>query len=168
MEASTASEIAAAADAATRLRPFLEGAWAAHRAASPVPADPFKPVSHRMCGFTSAFMAEILEGECPAGWRVAGGAPANGGVVLPCGRMEGHFWTVSDSGVVVDLTADQFGLPVIVVRLRDGRYRESFDHAEIMDHMPRIAGPASAWAAAVRAAGLAAGPRILDTFSRAA
>lgn len=145
------SEIAArmseVGDAATKLRSFLEPRWEEYKIESGRPIGFMEAISASMCGFSSAFAAIVLGTQDGATWRVAGGTPENGGGVLGAdSRLKGHFWTVSDDGIVVDLTADQFGLPAVVVTSqRDSRFRESFSPHEIELHMPRVLPVAHDW-----------------------
>jgi len=134
-------------DAAGGFRPFLESCWREWKARSARGTCPFETDSAGMCGFTSAFLAEALARKVGGEWRVAGGRPlSGGGVTCPKGLQNGHFWCVSDDGVIVDLTADQFGLPtVLVTTWRDGRYAETFTEREIVEHLPKVLPVAEAW-----------------------
>lgn len=146
-------------DAAGCFRPFLETCWRRWKAESAKGTCPLEADSAGMCGFTSAFLAEALARTVGGEWRVAGGRPfSGGGVTCPQGRLNGHFWCVSDDGVIVDLTADQFGLPtVLVTTLKDSRYSETFTAEEIDEHLPKVLPVAEAWLEAALDEGLLPG-----------
>lgn len=122
------------AGCAASLRPFLEERWRAFKASSPRPYDAFEAESKGMCGFTSAFVAEAMRQAVGGDWRVAGGLARPGSY-----SAYGHLWTVSDDGELVDLTADQFGMPsVIVTTVRDPRFTETYCEEDIGRHLPMV------------------------------
>lgn len=126
-------------DLASELRLFLEPQWQEWKSRTGRGSLP-ETASASMCGFTSAFLAEVLPDLAGAEWCMVGGAPASGGGV--CGsdlRLHPHFWAVSSDGILVDLTGDQFGLPSpVVARRGDRRYIESFDTDYVDRHLPRV------------------------------
>jgi hypothetical protein len=109
------------------------------------------PLTTGFCRGVAAGVAEILRETYPdCFWRVAGGfgleycsdMPESlsefvneeyfpGGMVNQDGEWHGHFWVTggdpdSDDGLVVDLSADQFGHEeVVVTGAADPRYREN-------------------------------------------
>lgn len=83
-----------------------------------------------MCRFTSAFLLKALG----PGWRLGGGdpfvyrggawvySPSAGGYRKSDGHVDGHYWVVKD-GLIVDLTATQFGGdPIVLTDHSDRRY----------------------------------------------
>lgn len=147
MDASAPYRLSEIGDVAGSLRPFLERMWQEWKAFQGRPLDPFETVSAGMCGFTSAFLAHALEALEGGIWKVSGGRPlAGGGITCTSGRQNGHFWVESEDGVIVDLTADQFGLPaVIVTTSKDPRFSNTFTSQEIDNHLPKIEGVALYW-----------------------
>lgn len=109
------------------------------------------PLTTGFCRGVAAGVAEILGDAFPdCFWRVAGGfgveysrnTPPNlaefvdgecfpGGMVNESGEWHGHFWVTggdpdSDEGLIIDLSADQFGHEhVVVTHIEDPRYREN-------------------------------------------
>lgn len=133
-------EMSELGDVCASLRFFLEQKWKEWKASASSPMDALDSLSAGMCGFSSIFVAEALNRITDSEWVLAGGQPiSGGGVVCRSGRQNGHLWAVSDLGIVVDLTADQFGLPAVVVTTaRDPRYMASFDQDQIDAHVPRV------------------------------
>jgi len=109
-----------------------------------------------MCGFTSVFMARYLEVVDGGRWRVDGGKPlTGGGIRCASGRQNGHFWTVSGDGIIVDLTADQFGLPSVMVTTEDDpRFLSSLAEQDVLRHLPKVEGVAAEWLDEAAAEGL--------------
>lgn len=142
-------------DVAAEMRCFLEPLWGRWKAETGRFSLP-DAASTSMCGFTSAFMARALAELDDGEWRVAGGWPPDGGgLTCPGGRLNAHFWTTSSDGIIVDLTADQFGLPcVIVTRLGDGRFAESFSQEDVERHLPRVMPLVEEWIELARDRGL--------------
>lgn len=134
-------------DAAATLRQTVERAWADWHAVSAKPKDPFKPDSQNMCGFTASFVSLALPDIIGGKWQVTGGWPQNGGGILcASGEKKAHFWSVSKCGLVVDITADQFGLPAVIVTTRDdNRYRPSFCADYLRKHLPKVLPVAVKW-----------------------
>jgi hypothetical protein len=109
------------------------------------------PLTTGFCRGVAAGVAVILAERYPeCFWRVAGGFGIEygdeaspdlvefvdgecfpGGMVNGAGEWHGHFWVTggdpdSDEGLIVDLSADQFGHgPVVVTQIEDPRYREN-------------------------------------------
>lgn len=150
-------------DLAGFLRSFVEPFWKAWKAESGKPQGPFETDSAGMCGFTSCFVAMVLEREVGGGWALAGGRPLpanlSGGVTCTSGRQNGHFWAESEDGLIVDLTADQFGLPTVVVTTAyDPRYRATFSGEEIAEHLPKVEAVALQWLEAAEEEGVVSRP----------
>lgn len=156
LEVDRAARMSRIGDTATELRSFLEPLWLRRKAETGRLPDAGSPLSEGMCGFTSAFVVLALSVTDGPGWRMAGGWPqSGGGIACRRGRLHGHFWAVSEDGIVVDLTADQFGHPnVIVTTDRDARYVESFTLNEIERHAGRVMPLAEEWLALATKDGL--------------
>jgi len=148
--------MSAIGDAASELRSFLEPLWMLRRIQACRLPDAGAACSEGMCGFTAAFTAEALRLLDGGEWRVAGGWPqSGGGMACRERRLNAHFWAVSDDGLVVDLTADQFGHPSVIVTGRhDPRYVESFTREEIERHLPRVMPLAEKWLEVAASEGL--------------
>ncbi len=86
--------------------------------------------SQNTCGRTSLFLVTVLRHEAiDAQWKTGVPRPAPEGPelgpygVLVNGRWESHAW-VEAAGWIIDITADQFGAPpVIITPIGDNRYR---------------------------------------------
>nr|MBW0149644.1 lasso peptide biosynthesis protein [Phenylobacterium sp.] len=111
---------------ATGLRRFMEPVWDDWLAAEPWRrgATP----SAGACGRTSLFVRDVLRAQGhDAQWsngvpRRAATSPIGDFGFLAHGRWESHAW-VTCQGWIVDITADQFGAPpVIVTPATDPRY----------------------------------------------
>lgn len=110
-----------------------------------------------MCRFTAAFLIKVLG----SGWRFEGGSPDvwdgasnrwttsahGGGFQAKDGTWHAHHW-VTKGGVLVDLTASQFGEPnehpdVIVTDRNDPRYRSTLhsqvERREALEHVRKRA-----------------------------
>lgn len=112
---------------ASEVRSFLEPLWPRwHRVRGDAPPC---PLSRGTCHTSSQVLAAILSDAGLAARVAAGTDPERDeGFAAPGGRV-GHAWVVCE-GLVVDITADQFGLPpVVLVREDDPRYREGRDTA---------------------------------------
>lgn len=120
---------------ARAVRAFLEPVWPEwHAAAGRIP----EPLSRCTCGRSSLFLARVLEEGfgLAALWtngtpRLAPGGPELGPFGFRAGgRWESHAWVVVSATTIVDVTADQFGAPaVIVAPLSDPRYGAGGDTA---------------------------------------
>lgn len=116
--------------AARQVRVFLEGVWPAWHAergeATPLPPSAYT------CGRSSTFLRRVLDETCGLAAVVEGGTPDAANPARGfLGRLgwASHSW-VEVEGLIVDVTADQFGAPpVIVARLADHRYRAGEDPA---------------------------------------
>lgn len=116
---------------AREARAFLEPHWERwHREAGSPPGK--TSVSQGTCGRSSQFLAEMLREE---GFEteLAFGSP----VTCPCGfrsanGWRGHAWVIChEPARIIDLTADQFGAPpVIVTTPDDPRYIRGEDVAD--------------------------------------
>jgi hypothetical protein len=89
-------------------RKFLRGHWRKREyAAGRLPGD--KP-SFGQCDFSACFLANLLGGELQGGFSYKAGVKQEGGL-----DGELHYWTLLQGGEIVDITADQFGYPEVVV-----------------------------------------------------
>lgn len=112
---------------AVSARRFLEPIWHEWHAAWKGPVPPV--ASTFTCGRSSLFLAEALRHEgFEAEWqsgtpRLSESGPELGPYGFHTGtRWESHAWVCS-GGLIVDITADQFGAePVIVTPASDARY----------------------------------------------
>lgn len=106
MDRGDATELRAFAE---RARAFLEPLWIDFL------CDPWSavrlPLSTGACRVSSEFLAAVMPAAGFVGWRVHGGADA---FVTADGARRDHYW-VSDGTLALDVTADQFGLPAIMV-----------------------------------------------------
>jgi hypothetical protein len=143
-------------DIASDLRAFLEPMWDDWKIKTKRPVGCDVPKSENMCGFSSAFTSIALSELEGGDWRIAGGWPkTGGGVACPRRKLNSHFWTVSDDGIVVDLTADQFNMPTIIVTSeRDPRYIESFSADEVERYVPLLMPLAEEWIEEARQMGV--------------
>lgn len=143
-------------DLASNFRTFLEPIWEDWKLKTGRPIGGDLVVSENMCGFTSAFTSIALAEQDGRVWRVAGGWPkSGGGVTCPNQKLNSHFWTVSDDGIVVDLTADQFGMSnIIVTKQHDPRYIESFTDERVSRYMPYLMPLAEEWIETARQCGV--------------
>lgn len=125
--------------AARDARALLEPLWARVRRGRP-PAG--QTSSSGLCIPSAVLLRRLLAAAFPGSWRVAGGSPfvkdgtsfrpgeprpMDGGTIDKLGARRDHRWVVDDvSGVLVDVSADQFGHEgIIVSHSEDRRYRES-------------------------------------------
>lgn len=141
---------------ATRLRRFMEPVWDDWLAAEPWRrgATP----SAGACGRTSLFVRDVLRRRgYDAQWsngvpRRAETPPIGDFGFLAHGRWESHAW-VTCQGWIVDITADQFGAPpVIVTPATDPRYAaNNLDTADPDAILRRKTAAASLLAAWLRA-----------------
>jgi hypothetical protein len=115
---------------AASVRAFLEPAWRRWQPG-------VEPASTNTCGRSSLFLQRVLADHgCVAVWangvpRLNEGGPDLGPFGFFTGlRWESHAWVECD-GFIVDVTADQFGAPpVIVTPASDPRYcAHTFDTA---------------------------------------
>jgi len=142
-----ALDVEAVAAEAERLREFLEPRWLDWKAGRWSDA----PASAHMCRVSSLFAAQALAEAVGGTWDVRGGwaeLPADlrpdeeetldigsfpGGMRDASGAWQGHYWAygydlddLDATGLIVDLTADQFGHAAVVVAHEDDpRYREN-------------------------------------------
>lgn len=94
---------------AQRARAFLEPLWI-HYLGDPWWAiDP--PLSRGACRVSSEFLARILPDLGLRGWSVHGGPES---FLQEDGERVPHYW-LSDGTDIIDITADQFGLPAVIV-----------------------------------------------------
>ncbi len=140
-------------DLMVEVRPYVEARIEEWIDRNPGFARPPKgaPLTTGFCRGVAAGIAVILAEAYPdCFWRVAGGFGIEygteaasdlagfvdgecfpGGMIDAAGEWHGHFWVTggdpeSDEGLIVDLSADQFGHdPVVVTQIEDPRYREN-------------------------------------------
>ena len=113
---------------AERVRSFLEPVWGWVRT-----DDDGQPLSTGFCISSAVLLRHVLNATVPGPWRLAGGHPfyGQGGFLDPAGEWADHHWVVHESsGVIVDVTADQFGdAAVVVTNKGDSRYCENLPDA---------------------------------------
>jgi len=116
-------------DVARAARSFLEPVWPEwHRARNLHPDIP----SRGTCGRSSLFLLRVLERDCRRRAEWATGVPdaarnetASLGFFTGA-RWAAHSWVEIDHRWIVDITADQFDLPAIIVTaIGDPRYERS-------------------------------------------
>ena len=111
---------------ATAARAFLEPVW--HDWHSARSSKPPAVASENTCGRSSLFLQRALvHSGFAAGWVT--GVPSPDGSDDAVGFFDGRIWRshawVECEGLIVDLTADQFGCePVMVCPIEDTRYRK--------------------------------------------
>ncbi len=144
-------------DLATKARAFLEPRWKEWKAERSVPDD---IASLGMCRFSAIFLVEILNEGTSGLWLVDGGIAdpdpddenlnhrvGPGGFIAQGGACHSHYWCVDAmSRLIVDVTADQFDGPEIVVtELGDPRYRRNILDDAIELHLEDARTRAEAW-----------------------
>lgn len=114
------AERQALTDLAEALRAFMPDIWRAWHAEDG--HEPPSPLSAGTCGRTSLLLQKILLAKGRSAlWRTGRGVQAHG--FFDGRRWRSHSW-VECEGFVLDITADQFGAPpVIVTAAGDRRYR---------------------------------------------
>lgn len=138
---------------ANTIRQFLEPRWlAAHQSWGDIP----DPLSRFMCRYSSIFLATLLREQDEAPWSIVGGRPpqpldatvaATVGMFACDGTWNDHCW-VTGRGLILDLTADQFGhAPVIVTPCSDPRYRANLSEAEMATDFQKLQHRPGQWLA---------------------
>jgi hypothetical protein len=124
------------------LRTALEGYWAAWAEEK---GRPEAASGATMCRFTAAFLVELLGWP----WRVAGGddyGDDNLGGFFDGTEWHAHYW-VTDGLRIIDLTANQFGgPPIVLTNVNDARYSENYEQEDLEDALPHVAVRATQWA----------------------
>jgi hypothetical protein len=113
---------------AEAVRGFLEPYWADWHRQNGSPS--VLTLSQGTCGRSSLFLPDVLRARgLPAEFAI--GCPSEGAQGFRMGSVwHGHAW-VECIGWIVDVTADQFKEPkVVVTRVEDPRYRAGTDAAE--------------------------------------
>ncbi len=95
------------------------------------------PASAGMCGRSSLTLKHVLNRDFDIGASWASGTPpsgdrhgATGAGFLWLDKWVGHAWVETEGGLIIDITADQFGgAPVIVTPAHDPRYRANEETA---------------------------------------
>ncbi len=134
-------------DLARKARAFLEPLWIDFL------CDPWLsvevPLSTGACRVSSEFLAAVLPGHGFHGWEVHGGPDA---FTRWDGTTADHYW-LSNGSVIIDVTADQFGLPPVVLGPPDpARYRQG-PATPLSPGARSEAGCIEAWAESWRARG---------------
>ncbi len=123
------AEIAEAIRIATICRETFEELWDGWRRVGG-----YKPivfcVSQDACGASSFALHDVLKRlGSPLPWRVVGGR------IKVLGRWRDHAWVEAHAGrrrLIADITADQFGLPPVIVSMDYGAiYRKTMDEADL-------------------------------------
>jgi hypothetical protein len=103
-----------------------------------------------MCLFTAATLLKLLR-PCDRGVTISGGDVwlpkyAKGGFYTPALGWQGHYWLQSSCGLIIDITAQQFGhAPVIITSLDDPRYHANFTPQEIKEHQLSVIETRNMW-----------------------
>jgi hypothetical protein len=157
MEAERLERIRALAEG---VRSFLEPRWMEWRVGrGHPPLEEGKAASWDMCRFSTSFLHHVLEREMPEeDWIILGGSPDDDqdidrNVGLPGGyhdrstdQWHGHYWITDGAyDLVVDVTADQFDGPAVLVVSESGdeawghevagQYAENYLEAAVEHHM---------------------------------
>jgi hypothetical protein len=134
---------------AVKARQFMHPRWMEWRLSRNIaPVHP-RPESTGMCRFASCLMLRILEREVPDGdWTIVGGSPyvhedidgvrgLPGGYLDPAtGSWHGHYWLIDgNTGMVVDVTGDQFDGPSVWIGIDSVRYHENYCRQAIGTHL---------------------------------
>ncbi|WP_088892892.1 hypothetical protein [Leptolyngbya ohadii] len=139
---------------ASTVRQFLEPHWlAAHQGWSDIP----DPLSRWMCRYSSIFLATLLREQSQEPWSIVGGRPPRSlnakvegefGILAWDGTWNDHCW-VTGRGLIIDLTADQFGHdPIIVTASSDPRYRANLTEDEMAQDFQKLQRRSTQWLAA--------------------
>jgi hypothetical protein len=98
-----------------------------------------------LCRYTAVALSKILGKE----WKVAGGeALVHGhpGGFFDGLEWHGHYW-VTNGRHILDITANQFGAPdVIVTEAGDVRYHKNYTQEELSEHIVHVRVQAIRWA----------------------
>ncbi|WP_323784271.1 hypothetical protein [Thalassovita sp.] len=115
-------------DLAGRVRRFLEPRWAEWHLHEGSPA--LRTPSQGTCGRSSLFLCKVLQLNGIAA-EFAAGDPTEGPKGFHTAQgWKGHAW-VESGELILDLTADQFGLPSVVIAAQgDPRYARGTDTSE--------------------------------------
>jgi hypothetical protein len=103
-----------------------------------------------MCLFTAATLLQLLQ-PCDQGLVISGGDVwlpkyAIGGFYTPTFGWQGHYWLQSSDGLIIDITAEQFGhAPVIITSSDDPRYHANFTPREIKKHHSSVIDTRNRW-----------------------
>lgn len=130
---------------AVTVRQFLEPHWlTAHQSWNEIP----DPLSRWMCRYSSIFLATLLrELQSEHVWEIVGGRPPQHTDATPpvqigmlgCdGTWHDHCW-VKGNGLIIDLTADQFGYaPVIATHASDYRYCANLTEIDLQKDLQKL------------------------------
>jgi len=137
------------------IRRFLEPHWVkAHLSwGAEIP----QPPSRWMCRSTSIFLAEVFRTQLGSVWQIVGGRPEKYldatpegavGIFATNGTWNDHCW-LEENGLVVDLTADQFGHPTVIITAADAlRYRANLSEQDMAEDLLKLRSRSIAWLAA--------------------
>ncbi len=147
---------------AHRMRAFLEPLWSewheARRerlAAMGEPSDPPAQASRGMCRWSSMVLLDVLAKETGRTWTLKGGSVypplhPTGGILDAAGQWRDHYW-VEAGDLLVDVTADQFGRPSVIVESgAHPLHRPNYTPAEIRQHVADARITAGKWLDAYR------------------
>lgn len=137
---------------AEEARAFLEPRWVEWFAerGKPLPTYP----SSGMCRFSAFFMQRLLERTIGGDWAVVGGIPIDpfgqpvpsGGIQDANGQWHAHYWVTGPDALIVDITADQFGLSQILLSEHDhARYDGNYLEWEVHEHLKDVQNRVLAW-----------------------
>ena len=153
---------------AKEAREFLEPQWESWRREKGNAISGAGPLSSDMCRFSARFLCAVLKQEMPEGeWLCLGGSPTldddvdpdygiPGGYKDLSGAWHGHYWVSDgDYGLIVDVTADQFGGEKVFVgeedfsssadRIANCRYRENYSEMAVEQHILDVAWRVDLW-----------------------
>jgi len=110
-----------------------------------------------MCRSTSIFLAEVFRQQLGSVWQLVGGRPSQHhdatpegavGIFATNGTWNDHCW-LEGNGLVVDITADQFGYPtVIITAASDVRYQANVSEQDMEEQLLKLRHRPMAWLAA--------------------
>ncbi len=140
---------------AWKIRRFLEPHWVEAHLSWGVEIP--QPPSRWMCRSTSIFLAEVFRTQLGGCWQIVGGRPEKDldatpeggvGIFATNGTWNDHCW-LEGSGLIVDLTSDQFGHPtVIITAVEDMRYRANLSEQDMAEELLKLSCRSIAWLAA--------------------
>ena len=142
---------------ASDCRRFLEPHWLeTHKSWGEETPDPF---SRWMCRYSSIFLALVFHERLGSGWTIVGGRPqlqlnatpqGAVGIFATNGTWNDHCW-LEGNGLVVDITADQFGYPPVIVTVVDDiRYEANLCERDIESDLRKLRHRPTSWLTAWR------------------
>lgn len=133
---------------AVEIRDFLKPLWKEKhkilRLNQPISED------QKMCQFTSLFLKMVIESLGEEAYFRGGGTRfpdvKDGGFRDSEGVWHTHFWVEVDNEFIIDITANQFGAPeVIVTSLDDDRYKSNITGDELSEFACNVEKTAFSW-----------------------